>query len=243
LGQNAGSGVHGSLKGFVVDSRKAGKAGKVSKSTKSQSDEQSDSQQLQSPYYHNHSTVGRSDSNNLASAAQRNALNAPDENHDASNGSISNPFGVEEKPRKDQAGTATATTTSMTTTTSSSTSSSSTTTRKSSTSTASTSATATNSAKDINNGNNKNNHKIINPSDSIHPVAHLSCTDHGGPSDPKIVDEMVFWSDIPSDAAYISPMYEEGNEKYLTFEPDHGGWNNIRMAMGESLKIDILSSS
>lgn len=62
-------------------------------------------------------------------------------------------------------------------------------------------------------------HKIINPSDSVHPVAHLSCEDHGGPSDPKIIDEMVFWSDIPTDASYVSPMYEEGNEKYLTFEP------------------------
>eukprot|EP00804_Cyclotella_cryptica_P021006 CCRYP_009319-RB/>CCRYP_009319-RB protein AED:0.27 eAED:0.27 QI:0/0.6/0.5/1/0.6/0.5/6/31/425 len=30
---------------------------------------------------------------------------------------------------------------------------------------------------------------------------------------------MVFWSDIPSDASYVSPMYEEGKEKFLTFEP------------------------
>ena len=27
----------------------------------------------------------------------------------------------------------------------------------------------------------------------LHPVAHLNCNDHGGPSDPHIIDEMVFW--------------------------------------------------
>lgn len=71
-----------------------------------------------------------------------------------------------------------------------------------------------------------------------HPVAHLNCADHGGPTDPKIVDEMVFWSDIPTDSTYLSPMHPlrdprtpDDVERYLTFEPDHGGWNNIRMAM------------
>ncbi|KAL7480764.1 hypothetical protein ACHAW6_006426 [Cyclotella cf. meneghiniana] len=231
LGQGAASGVHGSLTGFVVDSIKAGKAGKVGKTTKSESDEQSDAEQLQSPDYHDgdSSVVGSSDSKNLASAAQRNAVNAPDESHDTVNGLRSNSFGVEEKPSKDYSNTAITTTTSTTTTTSRSSLSSTTTVTKT------TSTATTNSAKDKINDNNKNNHKIINFSDSIHPVAHLSCTDHGGPSDPKIVDEMIFWSDIPSDASYVSPMYEEGNDKYLTFEPDHGGWNNIRMAMETAL--------
>ena len=27
----------------------------------------------------------------------------------------------------------------------------------------------------------------------LHPVAHLNCADHGGPTDPHIIDEMVFW--------------------------------------------------
>ena len=68
--------------------------------------------------------------------------------------------------------------------------------------------------------------------DKIHPVAHLNCADHGGPTDPHIIDEMVFWSDIPSDASYLSPMHPlndpytpDDTERYLTFEPDHGGWS------------------
>ncbi len=61
-----------------------------------------------------------------------------------------------------------------------------------------------------------------------HEVAGLSCADHGGPSN-EIAEEMVFWSDIESDSNYKSPFYDE--EKYITFEPDPGGWNNIRMSM------------
>jgi hypothetical protein len=42
---------------------------------------------------------------------------------------------------------------------------------------------------------------------------------------------MVYWSDLPEDAAYTSPFYDpQAEERYLTFEPDGGGWNNIRMA-------------
>ena len=75
-----------------------------------------------------------------------------------------------------------------------------------------------------------------------HPVAHLNCADHGGPTNQKIVDEIVFWSDIPSDASYLSPMHPlndphtpDDTERFLTFEPDSGGWNNIRMAMETAL--------
>eukprot|EP00559_Dactyliosolen_fragilissimus_P009977 CAMPEP_0184858704 /NCGR_PEP_ID=MMETSP0580-20130426/3790_1 /TAXON_ID=1118495 /ORGANISM="Dactyliosolen fragilissimus" /LENGTH=580 /DNA_ID=CAMNT_0027355005 /DNA_START=246 /DNA_END=1988 /DNA_ORIENTATION=- len=63
------------------------------------------------------------------------------------------------------------------------------------------------------------------------PMAGLSCSAYGGPSD-KDASEMVFWSDIPSDNDFLSPFLDpDGNEKYMTFEPDSGGWNNIRMAM------------
>ena len=60
------------------------------------------------------------------------------------------------------------------------------------------------------------------------PLAGLSCADHGGPLD-SLAQEMVYWEDIPSDNRHVSPFYAP--ERYLTFEPDHGGFNNIRMAM------------
>lgn len=62
-----------------------------------------------------------------------------------------------------------------------------------------------------------------------HPVSGLNCADHGGPTDPKIIEEMIFWSDIPSDSDYVSPMFDpySEEEKYLTFEPDQGGWVSI----------------
>lgn len=58
-----------------------------------------------------------------------------------------------------------------------------------------------------------------------HTLAGLSCNLHGGPFDGSAVEnEMVYWSDIPSDYTYQSPFHRanEGKEKFLTFEPDHG---------------------
>jgi len=67
-------------------------------------------------------------------------------------------------------------------------------------------------------------------------LAGLSCIKHGGPSDEFANHEMVYWSDIPADSEYKSPFYDP--EKYVTFEPDHGGWNNIRMGM---LRMNMLT--
>ena len=94
-----------------------------------------------------------------------------------------------------------------------------------------------------NNNDNAIQSSVENDPNQPHPVAHLNCADHGGPTnDQKIIDEMVFWSDIPSDASYLSPMHPlndpytpDDTERFLTFEPDHGGWNNIRMAMETAL--------
>jgi len=69
-----------------------------------------------------------------------------------------------------------------------------------------------------------------------HKLAGLKCQEkYGGPDDEYAEKEMAFWSDIPSDATYKSPFMDVKQERFLTFEPDHGGWNNIRMAMETAL--------
>ena len=78
----------------------------------------------------------------------------------------------------------------------------------------------------------------ITTSSQQHQLGGLSCSKYGnGPSD-AISQKMVYWHDIPSDSTYQSPFHKkkqlENNNnsiQYMTFEPDGGGWNNIRMAM------------
>ena len=57
-------------------------------------------------------------------------------------------------------------------------------------------------------------------------IASLSCEKYGGPPD-EFAQEMVYWSDVPSDALYVSPLRQKRGERrqYMTFEPDGGGWN------------------
>jgi hypothetical protein len=89
---------------------------------------------------------------------------------------------------------------------------------------------------------------IVN--DDHSPLAELNCLPFGGPENAS---EMIYWRDIPTDAAYTSPFYNSKTTKYLTFEPDKGGWNNVRMnletvivmahAMGRTLVMVCLNMS
>jgi hypothetical protein len=54
--------------------------------------------------------------------------------------------------------------------------------------------------------------------DDNHVVAGLTCGKHGGPSSQAAVNEMVYWKDIPQDAAFVAPL-KAPEEQYLTFEP------------------------
>ena len=74
------------------------------------------------------------------------------------------------------------------------------------------------------------------PSDPNYSLAGLSCDAFGGPS-PANSREMVYWEDIPSDNKHASPYRKLGVGQYLTFEPDKGGFNNIRMAMETVLAL------
>ncbi len=56
-----------------------------------------------------------------------------------------------------------------------------------------------------------------------HTIGGLSCKAFGGPDDEFAQKEMVYWSDIPSDAKYVSPFKKKnGPTQYMTFEPDGG---------------------
>ena len=56
----------------------------------------------------------------------------------------------------------------------------------------------------------------------------------------EISKEMKYWKDIPNDADHISPFHQtltlggqQNNHRlgrqFMTFEPDQGGWKDIRM--------------
>jgi hypothetical protein len=70
-------------------------------------------------------------------------------------------------------------------------------------------------------------HPPVEESHQEQPVlSKLNCDAFGGPP-MESAQEMVWWADIPSDANYISPFYDAGVKRYMTFEPDGGGKTEI----------------
>ena len=71
-----------------------------------------------------------------------------------------------------------------------------------------------------NNGNDVQTGDEVLGGETGHKLAGLHCKEkYGGPEDEYAENEMAFWSDIPSDAAYKSPFMDTDTERFLTFEP------------------------
>ena len=97
-------------------------------------------------------------------------------------------------------------------------------------------STADADSKKQNTANNENN----SDDDDHHRVAGLNCDSYGGPSN-DLAKEMIYWNEI-DESDYRSPfaaLNSPEEPKYLTFEPDEGGWNNIRMSMETAVAMAV----
>jgi len=75
----------------------------------------------------------------------------------------------------------------------------------------------------------KSNVPPVKPSDSeAEQIGLLKC---GG---KYIESEIIYWKRVPGDDSYespITPHHGIHHDRYLSFEYDEGGWNNIRMGL------------
>jgi len=73
-------------------------------------------------------------------------------------------------------------------------------------------------------------------------LAHLTCKQYGN-TNQEVVDDMVYWYDIPSDQDYLNPFQEiavnSDVEQFLLFEQDSAGFNNRRMSIETILTMGI----
>lgn len=65
-----------------------------------------------------------------------------------------------------------------------------------------------------------------------------------GPSNQTVVDDLIYWYDISSDATYLNPFQkmnieQKGIEQYLLFEQDSAGFNNRRMSIETIITMGI----
>lgn len=47
----------------------------------------------------------------------------------------------------------------------------------------------------------------------------------------QVDSEVIYWKIVPGDDNYespITPHHENHHDRYLSFEYDNGGWNNVR---------------
>lgn len=75
----------------------------------------------------------------------------------------------------------------------------------------------------------------------INQKVDLQCAGHGGPNTEAEYAEIVYWRNIPSDSSFQSSYYNKQAQeassgsfwkaKYLTFEMDDAGWNNMRLGL------------
>ena len=84
-------------------------------------------------------------------------------------------------------------------------------------------------------------------------TSSLFCPGLTSPGDIAAAEELVYWEDIRADETFLSPYAAaahikglkgnsgETQRKYITFERDRGGWNNIRMSL-ETIIVIALST-
>lgn len=88
-------------------------------------------------------------------------------------------------------------------------------------------------------GESEEHHEVPKPQEEVqlHSGHDTHQTEKRGQliCDGKEVDsEIIYWKIVPGDDEFespITPHHDAHHEKYVTFEYDQGGWNNVRMGM------------